>query len=56
MASLEILLKELDDMIRPAIVKTYYLKGPPIEGLHLPGDMKMLWIWTTGERCLGART
>jgi hypothetical protein len=55
MALLEIILKALNDTIAPAIAKTYYLKDRPTEGLHLPENVKTLWIWTTIERFLGWR-
>jgi hypothetical protein len=56
MALLEIISKELDVTTPPAMAKTSYLKGHPIEGLHLHGNAKTLWIWTTSGRCPGART
>jgi hypothetical protein len=56
MALPEMIPKELDVTIPPAIAKTYYLKGHQIEGPHLRGDVKMLWIWTTGEKCPGVKT
>jgi hypothetical protein len=56
MALLEIIPKALDDTTPPAIAKTYYLKDRPTEGLHLPGNVKTLWIWTTIGRFLGGRT